>query len=92
MNSRMDYIKTSPAGYNAFGGVYIYLQNSGLSKELVYLVYLRVSRINSCAYCIDMHSRDLLQLGVAVDKPVLIPVWRDAGTMFSTRERVALAQ
>ena len=91
MNSRMDYIKASPAGYKAFGGVYAYLQNSGLSKELVYLVFLRVSHINGCAYCIDMHSRDLIKLGVAVDKLVLVPVWRDAGTMFSTRERIALA-
>ena len=38
-----------------------------------------------------MHSRDLLKLGVTVDKLVLVPVWRDAGEVFSTRERVALA-
>ena len=71
--------------------MYTYLQNRGLSKELVYLVYLRVSHINGCAYCIDMHLRDLLKLGVAVDKLVLMSVWRDAGRMFSSRERVALA-
>jgi len=38
-----------------------------------------------------MHSRDLLKLGVTVDKLVLVPVWRDAGEIFSTRERAALA-
>ena len=92
MNGRIDYIKASPAGYRAFGGVYALLQDSaGLSKELIYLVYLRVSQLNGCAYCIDMHSRDLLKFGVAVDKLVLVPVWRDAGAMFSARERVALA-
>jgi AhpD family alkylhydroperoxidase len=91
MNSRLDYANVSPAGYKAFGGVYTVVQGSGLSKELIYLVYLRVSQINGCAYCIDMHSRDLLKSGVAVDKLVLVPVWRDAGAMFSTRERVALA-
>ena len=91
MTGRIDYIKASPGGYKAFGGVYALLLSSGLSKELVYLVYLRASLMNGCAYCIDMHSRDLLKLGVAVDKLVLVPVWRDAGAMFSTRERAALA-
>ena len=38
-----------------------------------------------------MHSRDLLKLGLAVDKLVLVPVWRDAGAVFSPRERIALA-
>ena len=91
MSKRIDYAKASPEGYKAFGGVYVYLQKSGLSPELVYLVYLRVSQMNGCAYCIDMHSRDLLKLGVAVDKLVLVPVWRDAGQVFSARERSALA-
>jgi alkylhydroperoxidase family enzyme len=57
MSNRIDYAKASPAGFKAFGGVYVYLQNCGLPKELIYLVYLRVSQINGCAYCIDMHSR-----------------------------------
>jgi AhpD family alkylhydroperoxidase len=91
MNKRIDYAKVSPEGFKAFGGVYVYIQKSGLPKELVNLVYLRISQINGCAYCIDMHSRDLLKLGVAIDKLVLVPVWRDAGEVFSPRERSALA-
>jgi AhpD family alkylhydroperoxidase len=91
MSNRIDYAKASPEGYKAFGGVYVYLQKSGLAQELIDLVYLRVSQINGCAYCIDMHSRDLLKLGVAVDKLVLVPVWHDAGAVFSKRERIALA-
>jgi AhpD family alkylhydroperoxidase len=54
-------------------------------------VYLRVSQINGCAYCIDMHSRDLLKLGVPIDKLVLVPVWHEAGNLFSARERAAFA-
>jgi AhpD family alkylhydroperoxidase len=90
MSNRLEYSKAAPDGYKAFGGVYVYLQNSGLSHELIDLVYLRVSQINGCAYCIDMHSRDLLKLGVAVEKLVLVPVWRDAGAVFTARERIAL--
>jgi AhpD family alkylhydroperoxidase len=91
MSNRIDYAQISPGGYKAFGGVYVYLQKSGLSQQLINLVYLRISQINGCAYCIDMHSRDLLKSGVTVDKLVLVPVWRDAGEVFSSRERTALA-
>jgi AhpD family alkylhydroperoxidase len=91
MNKRIDYAKASPEGFKAFGGVYVYLQKSGLPKQLVDLVYLRVSQINGCAYCIDMHSRDLLKSGVAVDKLLLMPVWRSRGELYSARERSALA-
>ena len=91
MNNRIDYAKASPEGFKAFGRVYVSVQKSGLPKQLVDIVYLRVSQINGCAYCIDMHSRDLLRSGVAIDKLVLVPVWRDAGDVFSTRERIALA-
>jgi AhpD family alkylhydroperoxidase len=91
MSNRINYAKVSPEGFKALGGVYVSIQKSGLPKQLVDLVYLRVSQINGCAYCIDMHSRDLLKSGVVVDKLVLVPVWRDAGSLFSTRERVALA-
>jgi len=91
MTDRIDYAKVSPEGFKAFGGVYVTVQKSELPKELVDLVYLRVSQINGCAFCIDMHSRDLFKSGLTVDKLVLVPVWRDAGAVFNARERVALA-
>lgn len=91
MSKRIDYAKVSPEGYKAFGGVYTTLLKGSLPKELVDLVYLRVSQINGCAFCIDMHTRDLLKAGLAVEKMVLVPVWHDAGALFTTRERAALA-
>lgn len=91
MSSRLNYVKASPDIYKTFGGVHASLQKSGLPKELIDLVYLRVSQINGCAYCIDMHSRDLLKAGLAVEKLVLVPVWHESGALFSPRERAALA-
>ena len=91
MNQRIDYAAASPDGYKAFGGVYLTVLKSGLPKELVDIVYLRVSQINGCAFCIDMHSRDLLRGGLSVDKLVLVAVWHDAGAVFTARERAALA-
>jgi len=91
MNHRLDYAQAAPLGYKALGSVHSYLHGCGLEKQLIDLVYLRVSQINGCAYCIDKHSRDLLQQGMTIDKLALVPVWHEAGPVFDTRERAAFA-
>ena len=88
--TRLDYNAAAPAGMNAMGSVYGYVSQSGLAKALIDLIYLRVSQINGCAYCIDMHSRDLLKGGMAVEKLVLGPAWREGGALFDEVERAAL--
>ncbi|HEF4777631.1 carboxymuconolactone decarboxylase family protein [Burkholderia multivorans] len=91
MSKRLDYNQIAPAGAKALGGVYGYVMQSGLSPVLVDLVYLRVSQINNCAYCLDMHTRDLLKKGVKIEKLALVQAWREAGNLFDERERAALA-
>jgi AhpD family alkylhydroperoxidase len=54
-------------------------------------VYLRVSQINGCAYCIDAHSRDLLSAGLPVEHLVLVAAWPEAGGIFDAQEKAALA-
>ena len=90
MTLRLDYQKLSPTGLRALGGVHTYILNSGLPKALIDLVFLRASQINGCAYCIDMHSRDLLKGGVAVEKLMLVSAWREAGDIFTDKEKAAL--
>ena len=91
MTQRLDYIQISPNGAKALGGVYGYVVQSGLPTELVDLVYLRVSQINNCAYCLDMHTRDLVKKGVSIEKLALLQAWEEAGSLFSETERAALA-
>src|SRR5689334_21481592 len=91
MSQRLDYNKLAPEGAKALAGVYGYVMKSGLSPVLVDLVYLRVSQINNCAYCLDMHTRDLLKKGQSVEKLALLQAWREAGNVFDERERAALA-
>lgn len=87
---RLDYQKIAAAGMRAVGGVYVYVGNSGLPKALVDLVYLRCSQINGCAYCIDSHSRDLQKEGMPAEKLMLLSAWREAGAIFTAKERAAL--
>ena len=54
-------------------------------------MYLRVSQINGCAYCIDAHSRDLLKAGLPVEHLVLVAAWPEAGKIFDEQEKAALA-
>jgi AhpD family alkylhydroperoxidase len=91
MSQRLNYNAASPAGMKALGSVYGYVRQSGLPARLVDLVYLRVSQINGCAYCIDAHSRDLLKAGLPVEHLVLVAAWPEAGGIFDDRERAALA-
>ncbi|OZI73067.1 carboxymuconolactone decarboxylase family protein [Bordetella genomosp. 6] len=91
MTMRIDYNQAAPGAAAALAGVYGYVMKSGLAPALVELVYLRVSQINNCAYCLDMHTRDLLKQGVAVEKLALLQAWREAGGLFDARERAALA-
>jgi AhpD family alkylhydroperoxidase len=91
MTKRLDYTQIAPAGVKALGGVYGYVMQSGLSAVLVDLVYLRVSQINNCAYCLDMHTRDLLKKGQKIEKLALVQAWAEGGNLFDKRERAALA-
>jgi AhpD family alkylhydroperoxidase len=91
MTRRLDYDRIAPAGVKALGGVYGYILQSNLPAALVNLVYLRVSQINNCAYCLDVHTRDLLESGVKVEKLALLQAWQEAGDLFDARERAAIA-
>jgi AhpD family alkylhydroperoxidase len=87
---RIPYDTLAADGLKALGGVYGYVMRSGLEKTLVDLVYLRASQINGCAYCIDAHSHDLQQAGVPLQKVMVLSAWREAGPLFTERERAAL--
>lgn len=91
MTERLNYNAAAPSGMKALGAVYGYVAQSGLPGRLIDLVYLRASQLNGCAYCIDMHSRDLIKRGMPVEHLVLVAAWREAGAIFSDQERAALA-
>ncbi len=91
MTKRIDYNQVAPNATKALGGVYGYIMQCGLPAELVELVYLRVSQINNCAYCLDMHTRDLVKKGVPIEKIALVQAWEEGGSLFTPTERAALA-
>lgn len=91
MIKRIDYNQVAPDGAKALAGVYNYIKQTDLTEELVELVYLRVSQINNCAYCLDSHTRALVKKGVSIEKLAFLQAWEEGGALFNARERVALA-
>jgi AhpD family alkylhydroperoxidase len=89
---RANWFAISPEGAKAVGALHHFVTTStALPSKLVHLVFLRVSQINGCAHCIDIHTRDLIKEGMSVDTVVLVPVWHEATYLFSEQERAALA-
>ena len=90
--NRAAWFNVSPEGAKAMGTLHHFVtQGTGLPSLLTHIVFLRVSQINGCAHCIDIHTRDLLAEGMSVEKVVLVPVWHEAAYLFSEQERAALA-
>ncbi|MDW2982218.1 MAG: carboxymuconolactone decarboxylase family protein [Rhodanobacter sp.] len=67
-----------------------YVRKSGLEPGLIELVQMRVSQLNGCAYCLDMHSQDARAAGETEQRLYLLQAWREA-PFYSPRERAALA-
>ncbi|HLA56612.1 MAG TPA: carboxymuconolactone decarboxylase family protein [Flavobacterium sp.] len=80
-------------GYNAIKplfGLGAYLSKSPLGKPLLDLICFRVSQINGCAYCLDMHAKDLRHGGEPEQRLYLLSAWREA-PFYTDKERAALA-
>lgn len=89
--ARLNWQEIAPDGAKALFGIHHYVtKKTNLPEALVHLVFLRVSQINGCAHCIDLHSRDLRET-MSIDKITLLPVWEEVPHLFSDQERAALA-
>jgi AhpD family alkylhydroperoxidase len=89
MTPRIDFQKTSPKPMQLMLALEGYLRTSGLDHGLLYLIKMRASQINGCAYCLDMHSKDARAAGESEQRLYALNAW-DETPFFSERERAAL--
>lgn len=87
---RLNVFEKGPKAMGAVFGLAIYLSKSPVEKKLLNLIEFRVSQINGCAYCLDMHSKDLLAKGETGQRLFVLDAWREA-PFYTDRERAALA-
>lgn len=90
MKARLDFRQASPDGAKAMTALHRFVHDCGLEHSLIELVKLRASQINGCAYCIDMHTKEMRADGDTEQRLYLLNAWREA-PFYSERERAALA-
>lgn len=90
MKLRFNYAKAAPGVYDAMDALDQYLGACGVEQLLLHLVRLRASQINGCAYCIDMHWKDLRALGEGEQRLYSLDAWHEC-PYYTERERAALA-
>jgi AhpD family alkylhydroperoxidase len=90
MTQRVNLLEKGQKAFKAFYGFNAYLAKSSLDETLINLLSLRVSQINGCAFCLDMHAKDLRAAGESEQRIYMMNAWRES-PVYSARERAALA-
>ena len=88
LTPRIAIEREAPAHYRAM--LALARVETSLERRLVELVKVRVSQVNGCAYCLDMHGQDARAAGESEQRLATLPAWRET-PFFSERERAALA-
>ncbi|WP_433921413.1 carboxymuconolactone decarboxylase family protein [Paenibacillus taichungensis] len=89
MSLRVNYRVANQGAFKAMMALEQHISGQFDDKPLYELLKIRVSQINGCAFCLDMHAKDLLKLGDYADHILLLSVWREA-PLFTEKERVML--
>ena len=90
METRINLVEKGQKAIKVLSGFGIYLAKSPIEEQLFNLIDFRVSQINGCAYCLDMHSKDLRAAGETEQRLYVLDAWREA-PFYTKRERAALA-
>lgn len=90
MEQRINFLEKGKDVMKVLYGIRTHLNKSGFEPGLLNLIIFRVSQINGCAYCLDMHSKDLRAQGESEQRLYLLNAWREA-PFYNDRERAALA-
>ena len=89
MQARLDPRKVAPEAMKVVSALHTYVRKSGIEHDLLELVKLRASQMNGCAWCMDMHTKELRAAGESEQRLYLLSAWREC-PFYSDRERAAL--
>src|SRR3569833_1663309 len=90
METRINFYESGQRAIKAMAGLGAYIAKSTIEESLFNLIYFRVSQINGCAFCLDMHSKDLRANGESEQRLYVMDAWHET-PFFSARERAGLA-
>ena len=87
---RIKYYDVAPEAMTALKQTFTYIESASIDARLRALIELRVSQINNCAYCLDLHARQARQAGEDQQRLDVLAAWRET-SFFTEREQAALA-
>jgi AhpD family alkylhydroperoxidase len=90
MEQRINFFEKGAKGLKALNSLGMYTYSCSIEKSLQNLIYFRVSQVNGCAFCLDMHAKDLRHEGETEQRLYMLNAWRDS-PCYTDRERAALA-
>ena len=88
MSKRINFNDVQPGAYDAMEALDKFVEETSIDKLHKEFIKIRASQINGCAYCVDAHSHDALNLGESLQKVLLISAWREAKNIFSEEEQL----
>ena len=89
MQKRINISGLEPDAYKAMSGLEQYVRKTRLDPKLRELIKIRASQLNGCAYCIDMHTREALELGEDQHRLFAVAAWKES-PLFADEERAVL--
>lgn len=90
MEKRLNIEALEPNAYKAMYGLVGYLQTTDISKTHRHLISTRASQINSCAHCLNMHTKEALNSGETQQRLFLLSAWKETN-LFTEEEKAILA-
>ncbi|WP_336957830.1 carboxymuconolactone decarboxylase family protein [Sphingobium aquiterrae] len=90
METRLNYAKARPDAFKAMMALENAARATSIEAALAELIRMRVSQMNGCAFCMDMHAHDMIQAGERPQRIFVLNGWHDS-PLFTPRERAALA-
>lgn len=91
MSARLNIATVDAAAYKAMLGLEGYLHKTSLSPIQKELIKIRASQINSCAFCLDMHTKDAIKYGETPQRIFILSAWKEAKELFTEEEQALLA-
>jgi len=89
MEQRYNLPDTDPEGFNELLKLETFMEKIEWLNPYKYLIKLRASQLNKCAYCLNMHSKEALQKGETINRIILLNAWKEA-TVFDEKEKIVL--
>ncbi|THF74510.1 carboxymuconolactone decarboxylase family protein [Cohnella fermenti] len=89
MRVRMNHREANPGSFKALLALESFSQSRGIEPELAELIRIRASQLNGCAFCLDMHVKDMMKVSGNLERTSLVSVWREA-PCYSEAEKAVL--